>query len=188
MPSTWRAINPPDFLIRAFVLLILSIAFIGPSFSASAQKGGYRMGSGDQVRVVVYGQANMSGDFSIAGDGTLSLPFIGSIKAGGMTVRDLERAIVGRLKPDYLKNPRVSVAVLNFRPFDIIGEVQKPGSYPYRDGMTVINAIAMAGGFTYRAKEKEFRIKRAGDGRIEKAHRTTRVRPGDVIEVLERWF
>jgi len=102
-------------------------------------------------------------------------------------VRQFEREIVNRLQPDYLKNPRVSVEVLNFRPFDIIGEVQKPGSYPYRDGMTVINAIAMAGGFTYRAKEKEFRIKRA-NGSVEKAARNTLVKPGDVIEVLERFF
>jgi polysaccharide export outer membrane protein len=146
------------------------------------------MGSGDKIKVSVFGQPNMSGEFAVAGDGTVSLPFIGSIRAGGLTVRELEQKIVNRLRPDYLKNPRVSVEVLNFRPFDIIGEVQKPGSYPYRDGMTVINAIAMAGGFTYRAKENQFKIKRAANGHVEKAARDTVVKPGDVIEVLERFF
>jgi polysaccharide export outer membrane protein len=178
-------VNRPVWLIS---LVFIALCFSGVAYSAEKASSGYRLGSGDKVKVTVFGQANMSGEFSVAGDGTLSLPFIGSIRAGGLTVRELERQIVNQLQPDYLKNPRVSVEVLNFRPFDIIGEVQKPGSYPYRDGMTVINAIAMAGGFTYRAKENEFRIKRAANGRFEKAARNTAVRPGDVIEVLERFF
>jgi len=181
------------FVLHAFrqiCVLLLCVAALGNASAWAAQKalGDYRLGSGDKLKVIVFGQENMSGEFSVAGDGNVSLPFIGSIRAGGLTVRELERKIVARLKPEYLKNPRVTVEVLNFRPFDIIGEVQKPGSYPYRDGMTVINAIAMAGGFTYRAKENEFRIKRATTGRLEKASRDTIVRPGDVIEVLERWF
>ena len=169
-------------------LFSLTVALLLVAHGADAQKAQYRLGSGDKLKVVVYGQENMSGEFSVAGDGMVSLPFIGNIKAGGMTISQLQRAIVRRLKPEYLKNPRVSVEVLNFRPFDIIGEVQKPGSYPFRDGMTVINAIAIAGGFTYRAKENDFRIKRSGSGRVEPARRDTIVMPGDVIEVLERWF
>ncbi|HUS97184.1 MAG TPA: polysaccharide biosynthesis/export family protein [Hyphomicrobiaceae bacterium] len=169
-------------------LVALVAAFSVPSLGRGALADvGYTMGSGDKIKVTVFGQANMSGEFSVAGDGTVSLPFIGTIRAGGLTVRQLEQEIVSRLQPDYLKNPRVNIEILNFRPFDIIGEVQKPGSYPYRDGMTVINAIAIAGGFTYRAKEKEFRIKRANGG-VEKAVRNTVVKPGDVIEVLERFF
>lgn len=167
--------------------IVAVIALVGPAIGA-ATSSAYQMGSGDKIKVTVFGQANMSGEFAVTGDGTVSLPFIGTIRAGGLTVRQLELEIVNRLRPDYLKNPRVSVEVLNFRPFDIIGEVQKPGSYPYRDRMTVINAIAMAGGFTYRAKENEFRIKRAANGRTEKAARDTLVKPGDVIEVLERFF
>jgi len=171
--------------VACFVAFALTVP--GVWGGARADVTGYTLGSGDKIKVTVFGQANMSGEFAVAGDGSVSLPFIGTIRAGGLTARQLEQEIVNRLQPDYLKNPRVSVEVLNFRPFDIIGEVQKPGSYPYRDGMTVINAIAMAGGFTYRAKEQEFRIKRA-DGTVEKAVRNTLVRPGDVIEVLERFF
>ncbi len=178
---------------RLLASLVLIFAVFGAAVpTASAQgasaKAAYRLGSGDKIKVTVFGSEDMSGEFSIAGNGAVSLPFIGRVKAGGLTISELERVIVKRLTPDYLKNPRVSVEVLNFRPFDIIGEVTKPGSYPYRSGMTVINAVAMAGGFTYRAKENGFRRKRAGGGQTEAAKRNTVVFPGDVIEVLERWF
>lgn len=171
-----------------FVFAIFGSAVQAASAQSTGARAAYQLGSGDKIKVTVFGHVDMSGEFSVAGNGLVSLPFIGSVKAGGMTISELERAIVKRLTPDYLKNARVSVEVLNFRPFDIIGEVTKPGSYPYRSGMTVINAVAMAGGFTYRAKENGFRIKRAGSGRTETAKRNTVVLPGDVIEVLERWF
>ena len=178
---------------RLLASLILIFAIFGSAAHAASAQGAsartaYRLGSGDKIKVTVFGHENMSGEFSVAGNGAVSLPFIGSVKAGGRTISELERIIAKRLKPDYLKNPRVSVEVLNFRPFDIIGEVTKPGSYPYRSGMTVINAVAMAGGFTYRAKENSFRIKRAGSSKTETAKRNTIVLPGDVIEILERWF
>ncbi len=176
---------------RLVVSLLVVFAIFGAAAQAASAQGArtaYRLGSGDKIKVTVFGHEDMSGEFSVAGNGAVSLPFIGSVKAGGRTISELERIIVKRLKPDYLKNPRVSVEVLNFRPFDIIGEVAKPGSYPYRSGMTVINAIAMAGGFTYRAKENSFLIKRAGSSKTETAKRNTIVLPGDVIEVLERWF
>ena len=171
----------------ACLLIVWSISALG-SHATAAERQDYTLGAGDKLKVIVFGHPNMSGEFSVAGDGSVSLPFVGNLKAGGLTIRQFEQAVVGRLRPDYLKNPRVSVQVLNFRPFDIIGEVQRPGSYPYRSGMTVINAVAMAGGFTYRARETEFRIKRAVTGQFEKAGKSTIVRPGDVIEVLERWF
>ena len=102
----------------------------------------------------------------------------------------LERAIVDKLKPDYLKNPQVSAEVLNYRPFYIIGEVKNPGSYPYVGGMRAINAVAIAGGFTYRARENKLLITRAkgGSGKPEPADQHTLVLPGDVVEVPERFF
>lgn len=186
--AAWRFAAAP---CRILVSLLVVFAIFGAAAQAASAQGArtaYRLGSGDKIKVTVFGHEDMSGEFSVAGNGSVSLPFIGGIKAGGLTIDELERAIVKRLTPDYLKNARVSVEVLNFRPFDIIGEVTKPGSYPYRSGMTVINAVAMAGGFTYRAKENSFRIKRAGSDRTETAKRDTVVFPGDVIEVLERWF
>ena len=179
--ASWR-------LLTSLLLVFALFGSAAQAASAQSARKAYHLGSGDKIKVTVFGHVDMSGEFSVAGNGLVSLPFIGSVKAGGLSVSELERAIVKRLTPDYLKNPRVSVEVLNFRPFDIIGEVSKPGSYPYRSRMTVINAVAMAGGFTYRAKENRFRIKRVGSGRVEEAKRNTLVMPGDVIEVLERWF
>lgn len=157
---------------------------------ASDERGAYLLGAGDRLRVTVFGQEDMSGEVSVTGAGEISLPFVGKVKAGGFTVGQLEAKIVDLLQPDYIKNPRVSVEVLNFRPFDIIGEVRRPGSYPYRNGMTVLNAVAMAGGFTYRAEEKEFIIQRATDSeaRKEEAGPNAVVYPGDLIEVGERFF
>lgn len=183
--AQWRLLAS---LFLVFAILGSTVQIASAQGASTNSRSAYRLGSGDKIKVTVFGHENMSGEFSVAGNGSVSLPFIGSVKAGGRTISQLERTIVLRLTPDYLKNPRVSVEVLNFRPFDIIGEVTKPGSYPYRSGMTVINAVAMAGGFTYRAKENGFRIKRAGKGTSEKAQRNTLVLPGDVIEILERWF
>jgi polysaccharide export outer membrane protein len=117
------------------------------------------------------------------------MPLIGEVGAKGMTLRQLESAIIKKLKPDYLKNPQVSAEVVNYRPFYIIGEVKKPGTYPYVNGMRIVNAIAIAGGFTYRARENEMRLTRSkGDGKPINVRPDTRVLPGDVIEVLERYF
>lgn len=151
----------------------------------------YSLGPGDQVRVTVFGQEDLSGEFSVSGNGKISLPLIGEVEAGGLTIPIIEQAIVAKLKPDYLVNPRVSIEVLNFRPFFIIGEVNNPGSYPYQHGMTVVNAIALAGGYTYRARENRVLLKRAGapsSVKETRADENTPVLPGDVIRVPERFF
>lgn len=154
------------------------------------QQPDYSLGSGDQLRVTVFGQIDLSGEFQVDGTGAISMPLIGSVAADGLTERELERAIVDKLKPDYLKNPRVSVEVINYRPFYIIGEVKQPGRYPYVNGMKVINAVALAGGYTYRARENKLFIIRAKDPKQVKsaANHDTIVLPGDVIEVPERFF
>ena len=138
----------------------------------------------------MYGHEDLSGEFSVTGAGEISLPLIGEVAAGGRTIGQVENAIVGALKPDYLVNPRVSVEVLNFRPFFIIGEVNNPGSYPYQHGMTVVNAVAVAGGYTYRARKNRMLIKRAKDktGKEVPATEATAVLPGDVVRVPERFF
>lgn len=150
----------------------------------------YTLGSGDKVRVTVFGHEDLSGEFEVDGSGNVSLPLIRNIKAEGLTVRQLEQTIAERLSPDYLLNPSVSVEVLNYRPFYIYGEVTKPGSYPFVSGMTVVNAVAMAGGFTYRARTGSVRIVRGNDPQRKQitADKDTPVLPGDVIEVPERYF
>ncbi len=151
---------------------------------------GYKLGSGDRVKVTVFGHDDLSGRFLVGGNGDVALPLIGKVRAGGLTVTEFEARVVDALMPDYLKNPRVSVEVLNYRPFYIIGEVKKPGSYPFVNGMTVVNAIALAGGYTYRARENKIFVTRATDPKNVKrpADHATPIRPGDVIEVPERFF
>jgi protein involved in polysaccharide export with SLBB domain len=150
----------------------------------------YKLGAGDKIRVTVFGQPDLSGDFEIDGQGGLSLPLIQRVNAIGLTIPQLEDAITNKLKPNYLKNPRVNIEVLNYRPFYILGEVQNPGSYAYVNGMTIVTAVAIAGGFTYRAKKDSFELTRAQDPEKTKkdVDATTPVLPGDVIEVRQRIF
>jgi polysaccharide export outer membrane protein len=180
--------------IDRFVLiaLICVLAYAADARPASAQADtSYRLGAGDRIRVTVFGQEDLSGEFELDGTGRVSLPLIRTVEAKGLTLAELEQAITDRLKPDFLKDPSVSVDVLNYRPFYIIGEVKEPGSYPYVNGMTVWNAVAMAGGFSYRAKKSEVEIKRGGDAAQtawQEANPDTIVYPGDVIRVPERFF
>ncbi len=150
----------------------------------------YQLGSGDKVKVTVFGHDDLSGKFLVGSTGDVALPLIGKVPADGLTVTEFEARVVDALKPDYLKNPRVSVEVLNYRPFYIIGEVKSPGSYAYVSGMTVVNAIALAGGYTYRARENKLYVTRATDPKNVKhpADHDTQILPGDVIEVPERFF
>ena len=162
----------------------------GAAASADGAQVQYRLGSGDRLRVLVFGHADLSGEFEIDGSGRVSLPLVGNVSLGGKTLGQAETAIVNTLKPDYLKNPRVSLQVLNYRPFFIIGEVKSPGKYSYVNGLTVLEAVAIAGGFTYRARESSMRIIRGTDPKREKrdASPKTVILPGDVIEVPERFF
>ncbi|MEX1153151.1 polysaccharide biosynthesis/export family protein [Parvibaculum sp.] len=150
----------------------------------------YELGPGDRVKIVVYGQPDLSGQFHLDGAGKISMPLINAIDANGLSATALEQRIKERLKPGYLKDPNVSVEVLTYRPFYIVGEVRAPGSYPYVNGMTAINAVALAGGFTYRADEDDFEIKRGREGETVEleASPETGIRPGDVIRINERWF
>jgi protein involved in polysaccharide export with SLBB domain len=155
------------------------------------QPADYRLGSGDRVRITVFGQQDLTGEYLVDGKGMLAFPLVGQIRAGGLTASELEHTLVSKLKPEYLKDPKVSAVVLTYRPFYIVGEVKKPGSYAYVSGMTVINAIALAGGFTYRAREGSFYVDRAGkDGKKARLDATpdTPVQPGDIITVRERYF
>jgi polysaccharide export outer membrane protein len=158
--------------------------------TGAAQAMDYLLGPGDKVRVTVYGEESLSGEFFVAGSGLMSLPLIGEIKVGGMTVGQFQTAVQDKLKDGYLKDPRVSAEVLTFRPFYILGEVEKPGTYPYTSGLTVLNAVATAGGFTYRADKKSVYIKRTGDTSEVKGELkpSTLVAPGDTIRIGERFF
>jgi polysaccharide export outer membrane protein len=161
-----------------------------PPVSTSALDPSYALGSGDKLRVIVFGEDDLGGEFVIDDSGFVRLPLIGQITAAGRTVRQLEEDIATRLGTQYLKDPRVSIEILTFRPFYIIGEVNKPGEYPFVVNMSVLNAVAMAGGYTYRANESSVYIRRKGAPDEEKfpADDSTKLKPGDIVNIVERWF
>ena len=150
----------------------------------------YKVGPGDLIKITIFNQEELSGEYLINGAGQIALPLIGDINAKDLTAKQVEQGIANKLKPDYLLNPRVNVQVLNYRPFYILGEVKSPQSYPYVDGMTYLNAVAIAGGFTYRAKEDYVMVVRMKDPKkIEiRLNMDEKVMPGDVIHVEERFF
>lgn len=157
---------------------------------ASSMNQEYRLGSGDLLRITVFNQKDLSGDYTINGVGQISLPLIGDVNAKDLTAKQVEQGIADKLMPDYLLNPRVSVQVLNYRPFYILGEVKQPKSYPYVDGMTYLNAVAIAGGYTYRAKEDHVVVIRMNDPQKRELtlKMDEKVLPGDVIHIEERFF
>jgi polysaccharide export outer membrane protein len=147
------------------------------------------VGGGDKIRVTVFRHTDLSGEFQLDGAGNFAMPLIGEVKAHGMTTRQLETRIEERLEDGYLVDPQVSVEVLNYRPFYILGEVKSPGSYPYVNGMTVLNAVALAGGYTYRADHDDILLKRGGSNTAGmQVTGDTSLMPGDVVEVRERFF
>jgi polysaccharide export outer membrane protein len=150
----------------------------------------YKLGTGDQVKVIVFGEADLSGTFQITPQGTIAYPLIGEIGAAGLTLETLTTSLTQRLSAGYVRQPRVSIEVLNYRPFYILGEVNQPGTFPFSSELTVMNAVATAGGFSYRADSKRVFIKHPSEsGETEYALTSvTPVLPGDTIRIPERRF
>ncbi|MGE3623594.1 MAG: polysaccharide biosynthesis/export family protein, partial [Bdellovibrionales bacterium] len=167
-------------------------AQIPPNAGVSASPAAindYVLGVGDKLEITVFGEEDLSGIFQVSSTGTISMPLIGEVSVAGRTAGDVQRDIAGKLEQGYMKNPHVSMQVSSYRPFFIVGEVMKPGSYTYVNGMTVINAVALAGGYTYRADKDDIKIKHGGvNGTESDATETSAVMPGDVITIHERFF
>jgi protein involved in polysaccharide export with SLBB domain len=150
----------------------------------------YKLGPADKLRVNVFGEEALTGEFLVGGSGKVSLPLIGEVQAAGLTIAQFQEEIAIALRQGYINEPRVSAEVLNYRPFYILGEVNKPGEYPYTNNLTVLNAVATAEGFTYRANTRQVFIKRA-DAPGEQPYpltTATQVAPGDTIRIGERFF
>lgn len=151
---------------------------------------GYRIGAGDRLTIRVAGESDISADYLVDGSGDISLPYIQTIHIGGLSAPQIEQLISTRLRHGYLRNPKVSVQATTLRPFYILGEVTSSGSFAYQPGITVQNAIAIAGGYGPRADQGTVLITRknvAGTA-TKKVPVTTQIYPGDVIYVRERWF
>ncbi|HXL98687.1 MAG TPA: polysaccharide biosynthesis/export family protein [Rhizomicrobium sp.] len=186
--------------LKTFRICIAAICIAAPALAqdaplrgsqdraASFAPGGvetYRLGSGDKVRVIVFGEDDLGGTFDVDGSGIISLPLIGTIKAAGLSAHDLEVKITAALANGYLNDPHVNVEVTTYRPFYVIGEVNKPGEYPYVNDMSVLNAVSLAGGYTERAIESSVCVRRNGDTKeaCVDADETLKIYPGDVVRI-----
>ena len=152
----------------------------------------YRVSSGDKLHIIVFGEDTLTGDYVITSGGNLTFPIVGNLPAGDKTVEQLQTVLSAKLADGYVNNPRVSIQVVSFRPFYILGEVNRPGEYPVSTGLTLQQAVASAGGYTYRANTRRVFLKRANE--VQEKLMDLResgpivVRAGDTIRIAERHF
>jgi len=169
---------------------------LGPASEAEqkaimeAAKGSPRLQAGEKIRVTVYGEASLSGDYQIDPSGYLSLPLAGTVKAAGLTQAELEQELAKKFRSEYLRNPRVTISITEYRPFYILGEIEKPGAYPYTSGLNVLSAIAIAGGTTYRGSRSTVLIQHPGEDGMREYPLASSVPilPGDIIRIPQRYF
>jgi len=150
----------------------------------------YHLDAGDKLRVVVYGQEGLTNSYAIDAGGSITMPLIGAVPARGRTTAGLAGEIAARLRNGYIREPSVAVEIESYRPFFILGEVTAPGQYPYVPNMTVESAVAIAGGFSPRAKRDVVTVTHTENGGSMRAvvPLGTPLNPGDTVFVGERWF
>lgn len=150
----------------------------------------YRLGPGDTLRIVVFNEERLSGQFDIGPRGTIAFPLAGDVPADGKTTTEFAAALTTVLQDGLVREPRLTVEVVKYRPFYLMGEVGSPGTYPFTPGLTVQNAVAAAGDFSYRASRKRVFIRHAGEPgeREYPLTSTTLIRPGDTVRIPERRF
>jgi polysaccharide export outer membrane protein len=182
---------------RVFGVLVLCAAALAsgcadrPRLVATAStETAYILGSGDRLRITVFNQPTLSSSYAVDASGIVTMPLVGPVEAAGRSTYELKKAIEARLAKDYLREPNVSIEVEGYRPFFIFGEVTQGGQYPFVAGMTAEQAIAIAGGYTPRAKRDQVQLARRDSQGVVRVMvpMTTIVRPGDTIFVKERWF
>lgn len=201
-----RAVVVRTLLIRSSVLSVGLAVIAGLSACASSSvevqdpqflmqsRGGqldrvYKLGIGDKIKVTVFGEDNLSGEFEVNALGQVSMPLVGEVEAQGLALDDFRAALTNKLAAGYLKNPKVSAQILNYRSIFVQGEVKNSGEFNYKNGLRLRDAIAMAGGFTYRADQTYIYIAREGAPEIAvRTPNEIRVLPGDNIRVPERFF
>jgi polysaccharide biosynthesis/export protein len=188
MPIRFRA-------LCAILLLAPVIAACAPGRGLpplpTVPSGAYRLGPGDEVRIITVGEDTLTGEFAVDDSGQIAVPMLGSVRAASLSPAALGAAVGAALQRGGLvRTPSVSVEVIRYRSIFVLGEVNKPGEFPYQPGMTLLSAVALAGGFTYRAVESSASVVRTENGSaIEgRAGRETALQPGDVVTVFERRF
>ncbi len=187
MPNLLRLIA-----VCASLLVVACASNIPPVATDGYAPPVYRLASGDRLNITVFGEEALSREYVITSAGDLSFPLLGDLPAAGRTPAEVRSAITSGLSSGYLNDPRVNVEVLNFRPIYILGEVSKPGEYPYSTDLTIEQAVALSGGYTYRADKRRVFIRRVGTGEQRtyelSADAPVYVSPGDTIRVGERYF
>ncbi|GLQ30288.1 polysaccharide biosynthesis/export family protein [Litoribrevibacter albus] len=183
------------FCVVLFVLVVMSL-FMSPAHAESQEASStrgfseYTLGSGDLIKILVYGEEDLTVETRIRDAGTLSFPFLGEFKVLGMTVNQLQTRISDGLRGDYLVDPRVTVSILEYRQFFINGEVKKPGGFSFQPGLTVRKAVSLAGGFTERANKRNIFIISEND--VLRTPRSVSLgealKPGDIITVEQSFF
>lgn len=149
----------------------------------------YRVGAGDRIKVSVYNVDKLTGEYLVGGDGRIAVPILGRVPVGGMTLDDIAALLAARLGDGYFINPNVTVDIAAYRPVYILGEVQRPGQYPFAEGMTINRLVAAAGGYTYRANRKSMRVRREPAATVPtRVTEDGAVMPGDTVYVGERYF
>jgi polysaccharide export outer membrane protein len=145
---------------------------------------------GDKIRVTVYGEDKIGGDYEIDPGGFVTLPLAGPVQAAGLTKAAFQKALTKKLRSEYLKDPQVSVDVVSFRPIYVMGEVERPGEFPFRSGLNIVSATALAGGVSYRGNRTTVLIQHADEAAPKEypLASTVPVFPGDIIQVPERYF
>jgi polysaccharide export outer membrane protein len=178
-------------VIRSFLSLLLGLLLLASGPALAQGNSSYKLASGDVISISVFGEPDLSiAELRLTDAGSFSYPFIGEVQAKGKTAAEIEQLIIGKLKGDYLVDPRVSVSVLKYREFFISGEVKQPGGFAFQPGLTVRSAAALAGGLTERASEKRISIIRDGNPARtpEPATMDTAVMPGDTITIEQGFF
>jgi len=181
-------------MIRLFVLLnLLFLAACAPvalTDRITVDAFEYRIGSGDKLKVTTYGEERLSGDFTVNSAGAIAFPLVGDVMAKGKTLSEFSAQLRTTLGSEYVRNPQVSVEIVNFRPVYVLGEVAKPGEFAYNERMSVFALVAKAGGYTYRANQDFAYIRGEGDSdeRAVRLGSATAVQPGDTIRIPERRF
>lgn len=187
MPRLFHAIA-----ILSFLILSACAASLPPIATDRYEAPAYRLAAGDRLRIQVFGEEALSREYVITSAGDLSFPLLGDLAAAGKTPTELQQIIGQGLAQGYLNDPRVNVEVLNLRPFYILGEVSKAGEYPYASNLSVFQAVALAGGYTYRADRSRVFIRKAGSDREYtyklSDSKTVYIQPGDTIRIGERYF
>lgn len=151
----------------------------------------YRIATGDKLKVTVFNEQDLTGEFQVNANGNVAFPLAGEIQAAGSTPDEFQKRLTARLRGKFVKNPRVAVEMVNYRPFNVLGEVKNAGQYPYRPGLTIQDAVALAGGFTYRANKNTVYIRRAdtsGEITVKTDGERVPILPGDNVRVPERYF